>query len=57
MEMRNSNMQREEILTNFNGGNSKATSFKHDADTTGGNAFAKPTNHSSSHQYVLHLRN
>jgi len=44
-------------FTNFNGSDSKSTSFEKQTDTTGSNTFAKTTNNSTSHQHVLHFLN
>lgn len=41
--------------TNFNGSDSKSTSFEKQTNTTRSNTFAKATNNSTSHQHVLHL--
>lgn len=40
--------------TNFNGSNTKTTSFKNKANTASSDTFTKSTHHSTCHQYIFH---
>ena len=53
--LKKKNKENEEKDTNFNGSNSKSTSFEKQTNTTRSNTFAKATNNSTSHQHVLHF--